>query len=302
MLRIKFISFLVGLLFIFGCEEPIDLDLKQAEEQIVVLSEFSPDEAFKVVVTKSNGILSDNTLTNEPNYVLDAEVKILKDGRINESLFLTREESGTNSQKRLLHYSGQDPIRDRSGIYEIQVTVPGFETVSSFDGIPEVAAPINSFTRLSYNENSNELNLKLEFEHLETNAFYHLVLTETLRNLEENETSVFPLDFVMTDSELKYINHFGNGVLIKGEDLLFGNNQLNFKSRLFLLPELNQRIIAELRTVSENYFNYHSSLSFQSQQRDSIVSRPVVLFNNIENGLGNFAGYNYLRDSLLIVD
>lgn len=301
MLRTNFITILVGLLFIFGCEEAVDLGLKQEEEQIVVVSEFSTDGLFEVVVTKSNGILS-NLPSNEPNYVLDAEVQIYKDGRIVEDLLLTRQESGSNSQKRLLYYRGQDPLRDRSGIHEVQVKVPGFDLVSSFDALPEVAAPISSFTQISYNQSTSELDLKLDFENIETNTYYHLLLSELVQNVTEGESSSFPLDYLLTGEMPRYITHFGNGVLIKGEDLLFGNNGLNLRARLFLFPELNQKLVAELRTVSENYYNYHSSLSLQTQQRDSIVSRPVLLISNIENGLGSFAAYNAYRDSLLLND
>ncbi len=300
MFRKFFIFIWVVLLFTFGCEEPVDLDLKQEEEKIVVISEFAPDGPFEVVVSKSKGILSNGT-SEESSYVLDAEVQILQDGQIIEELVLTREEVGNSNRKQLLYYRGQEPIRKRSGTHEVRVNVPEYKTLTSFDAIPQTAVSISAFSKLNFNESSSQLDLGLRFDHIDPEAHYHLLLTEILKvPSAEEDMNLYPLDFTIVGNAPKYLAHFGSGVLIKGEDLLIGTTKLNIRTRLLLFPDLHQELVAELRTVSENYFDYHSSLSLQTQQQDSILAKPVILFNNIENGLGNFAAYNYDQNTIMI--
>ena len=51
-------------------------------------------------------------------------------------------------------------------------------------------------------------------------------------------------------------------------------------------------MIVELRSVSEEYYLFHSTVSRQQNNSDQPFSDPVVLFNNIRNGQGVFAGYS----------
>ena len=44
----------------------------------------------------------------------------------------------------------------------------------------------------------------------------------------------------------------------------------------------------------------YTSLIRQLESQDRPFAEPVLVFNNIENGLGIFAGFNRSRDSILI--
>ena len=49
--------------------------------------------------------------------------------------------------------------------------------------------------------------------------------------------------------------------------------------------------VIELRTVSEAYYLYHITLSRQVNT-DNPLSEGVVVYDNVENGEGIFAGYS----------
>ena len=73
-----------------------------------------------------------------------------------------------------------------------------------------------------------------------------------------------------------------------------------FQISVEILPEFEAlgQIFAELRTVSEEYYLYYSTFSRQQNQSDGPFNDPIVIFNNVENGHGYFAGYNFTQDSV----
>jgi hypothetical protein len=59
-------------------------------------------------------------------------------------------------------------------------------------------------------------------------------------------------------------------------------------------------MFAELRTVSEEYYLYYNSLSRQRTGNNGPFADPVMIYGNVENGQGIFAGYNASVDSVAI--
>jgi hypothetical protein len=49
---------------------------------------------------------------------------------------------------------------------------------------------------------------------------------------------------------------------------------------------------------SEEYYKYHTSV--KSYQGDDFFVEPSIIFDNIENGLGNFSAYNMVSDTLIM--
>ncbi|MEO1434434.1 MAG: DUF4249 family protein, partial [Bacteroidota bacterium] len=48
----------------------------------------------------------------------------------------------------------------------------------------------------------------------------------------------------------------------------------------------------EVRSVSEAYYRYQRTLVLFDFNRGDPFAEPVTIFNNVEAGLGNFAGYH----------
>ena len=61
------------------------------------------------------------------------------------------------------------------------------------------------------------------------------------------------------------------------------------------------RIIAELRTVDSNYYNFWTTAASRFDDDDSSLStNDTNDISNIENGLGYFSGYSTRRDTFII--
>ncbi len=54
--------------------------------------------------------------------------------------------------------------------------------------------------------------------------------------------------------------------------------------------ERPHRVFIEWRTLSAEFYNYHLSLSRQGGNLP--LSDPDALYNNVENGYGNFSGFS----------
>ena len=55
-----------------------------------------------------------------------------------------------------------------------------------------------------------------------------------------------------------------------------------------------------LRTTTEEYYNYHYTRDLQASVESNPFAQPVQVFDNIEGGLGVFAGYSQVEKEVII--
>jgi len=299
--------FLLFLLCCFSCEEPVELDMEVFESQVVVSSNFSPNHPFQISLSKNKDIL-----TNSPaEFIGNAEVQIL-DGQgvlLNTLKF---------NKDIVAPYYGLANFRpEPNAAYQLSINVPGFPTILARDKAPKPVAlkslQVDSIAVSSADENTYAFNIQTSFTDPNKEAnYYHLKLyykpvsgrtnpngfTETTKehylplttlvSNEENPSVVFDID--------------NSGVLFTDESFNGQWITLQFDA---LLDKMKAgefpKIVGELRTVSPNYYQYHTSLSRQLANQDRPFAEPITVFSNIENGLGIFAGFSLHRDSVTII-
>ena len=95
-------------------------------------------------------------------------------------------------------------------------------------------------------------------------------------------------------------NHFLQGILIQSSDLPGLSAHLRLKASIppMRVFQVDHNIIAELRTVSEDYFLFNSTFTRQLAEQDSIVNQGTVLHSNVKDGFGAFTAYNFTQDTL----
>ncbi|MEL6864759.1 MAG: DUF4249 domain-containing protein [Bacteroidota bacterium] len=303
---------LSGLLLCFACEETVDLGIEEEESRLVVISNFHPDSLFKVVVSKSRSALS----IDEIVYLDNAAVGIFEGDEILENL-----------------RAGRDPLTNypvyRSAFlkpeigrqYRIEVKALGLNDASATNEIPEPVAlnnfKIEDITWRFNNQSRNQIqfffDLTVEFEdepmvenYYHLNFFYERIEYEVLRPGDTlfNQTGIpVPVILTETENDFPFLLHYSKGALIDDVNQDGARLRYTFRAQTFPISILNQqfdRIYAELRSTSLDYYNYHTSLTRQSQQTDPVFSEPVILYNNIENGYGIFAGYSVALDSFFV--
>lgn len=288
------------------CERTLELDIDQPPPRLVVNSSFTLGEKVKVAVSESQSIES-NAL---PVYLVNADVALLEGTDTLEKLTLV-----VDPAERIDPYYTTTIFEPKaSTTYTIQVEVIGYETIKAHSFIPE---PVN-FTKLEVSQlseipASREYNrryayeISLDFEDPEgEDNFYHLNLFQEIISYSvsmNGDTTVDDSRLVRADIELDENTAIKDAVI---GGLLFRNNPstmgYNFPLEVEITPEFEVlgKVFAELRTVSREYYLYYTTYSRQQRQSDGPFNDPVVIFNNVENGHGYFAGYNTTQDSISV--
>lgn len=311
MFRQVIFSISVFLIFVAAsCERPLDLDIDEPESRLVVVSNFTNDKALEVIVSKTKSILS----TAETEYILDAEVELYQGDMFLETLDLIPAIGKLNPYYITNTFR---PIVNEE--YNILVTAPGFDRVMAKSRIPTSINihSFNVFNLVSFNTPEGNVlysyNVLLGFDDpVEEENFYHLRFFQQIVNFVINEEG----DTIPRGSYLQQIGfnasednnfltaYFDGGVLFEDGPLNGKPISYSFPLQIQLEPrtEILGQIFVELRAVSEEYYLYHNSLSRQQSDPNLPFNEPVIVFNNIKNGQGIFAGYNSSIDSIPVID
>mgnify|MGYP006280728203 CR=1 FL=1 len=117
-MKAKLLS-LVFLCVCISCTKTIDIDLPDHESKLVINSLFTRGERIAVNISRSTSIIG-----GIPPGVFGASVNLYRDG--------TLVETATSSDSLFL--AGFGPVEN--GVYTIEVSSPGFETVTATDSMP----------------------------------------------------------------------------------------------------------------------------------------------------------------------
>jgi len=180
--------------------------------------------------------------------------------------------------------------------YEIKAVAPGFDTASAVTQIPGAASIANltiqnvSVKPSEKNEDKEILRYEVNFEirHLAPNRYYHLVFLNQYEGLEDLllVTEPEPTD------DFNYLPHYDFGILISKDDLSpVRPLSFDFLDWIVEGDELKE-VYVELRTVTEEYYRYHTSLARQRMVRNDPFAEPVPVYNNVDGGFGSFSGFS----------
>ncbi len=305
-----FTLIILGGIFASSCEEPVDLDIAILPPQIVVNSNFAPGQPFQVAITKSKNVLS----AEAEEYVNDAEVRIFSSqGKELDKLQLKHFQHPFYESRRLQPESGK--------AYRLEVTVPGYPQLIAEDVVPFPVAletiemdTIETFGEIDERVYKVEINVGFT-DPIGAQDYYHLSLyNQVLDPIDEHvpmsgfdetssEDDLVPLTPLENDNNNPAITfHYEEGgVLFTDEDFDGQKAGLKFYSLISLNNEAKMgKVVGILRTVSKDYYLYHTSLSRQIANKDRPFVEPISVYSNIDNGLGIFSGYALYRDSVSI--
>lgn len=305
--------FLIGCLFLASaCEKEVDIQLPK-EEKLVVHSNWVPGFPMVVTLQKSQSIF-DTASVFSP--VRDAEI-FLRDafgrewGPFKEDL-----DRITNTY---VYYS--DALIKPEADYQIEVRAKGFPTVKALSRAPAPARIMrisnSKLKEIQVNPNVSyyQVNLHMDIQDpAGQEDYYHLICyyqpVEYKINGKDTTRNHGFSYYGMNILEVAGVNDFqphrlapqGLFFTDKGRDgqrlqlVINGQSDLLENSH-----QLFEKTYVELRKVSKDYYKYQMSLNQAASQRDSIFSTPVQVYNNIQGGWGNFAGYSISVDSTGIV-
>ncbi|MEL6656881.1 MAG: DUF4249 domain-containing protein [Bacteroidota bacterium] len=293
-------------MFLMGatCERTVELDIDEPPPRLVVNSSFTLGERVEVSVSSSQSIL-ENRL---PFSLSDAIVTLYQGDQFIEQLELF-----VDPAPRILEYYITKSFKPEAAVtYTIRVEAVGFETVEAHSFIPEPVSltklEVSDLQEVAGSEVYSRLftyRVSLDFDDPpEEENFYHLNIYQEISDIDiaaNGDTTYFRRRLErlpLQTSNTKIVpDMLIGGLLIKDNP---GAEDLTFSVAVEIVPEFEAlgQIFAELRTVSREYYLYFTTVNRQQNQSDGPFNDPIIIFNNVENGSGYFAGYNTTQDSI----
>lgn len=310
MVRKNNIIIVLFILIFCSCEKQRYLNVPFTDTQIVVNGLFNENGSCEVEISKSQSLNDTSTVKN----VSGAKVFLHEENQKIEELVYTPPTLG----KVLGSYKSKNANFSKSKNYSINVEL-GDKTISAKDLIPKYKIAINNFTGSGIVDTTNaflRFELGLHQSSIEK-QFVHIILQQRWVLINSTDSSLTlnpwfsstaipdqnPIGFIPTTSEPFSLNIGGalRGIMLDNQNFNGITKQIQFSTkkldRKWNNAYLESRVI--VRSVSENYFKYYFSSSQYFRTKGIPLTEPVIIHNNITNGLGNFSGYTADTSSII---
>lgn len=292
---------LFGGLALLACEEPIELDIALRKPQLVIQSNFMPDEAVRLRVSASrpNGgasVLVDDatvTLYEQDEFVAELTyVAASADALAGGGFYQTADFRPQIGERYTVHVSGDgyDPV---TAVSSIPQPVPFTDLrMTNFSSARHDGKQVyDMHLAVGYADPGDEVN------------YYDLRIYQRVVPFEvsaRGDTTLLPA-MVKTVGAPGTVQQPDKTLSLLLQDAGSGGNVgVAVQSRLDVTKEVLSELVVELRTVSPEYYLFQRSLGPKLSSPAGGFHEPVILFNNVESGLGIFAGYTATRASLAI--
>jgi hypothetical protein len=295
---IKILGVISGfLLLLASCTMVVPVDLPDQEPRLVVNSFLKAGDLIQVRVTRSQPL---SIGYNDTFHVVrNAMVVLITDGTHRDTLdfdhsFETYSRMGKTAQ------SGRD--------YRVEVSAAGFDPVHAEATVPEPVAidslRLEKFVRTNI-DNVLESDLFITFtDPAGQNDFYGMRIYFEPKDLG----GVYDICYSTRDPVLNNGSDIFNQV-----DPIFYCGTVRFRDNLIdgsrytatvsiseydLNDQMEGTIHVELLSYSEDLYRYVASTQLQFDTGNNPFAEPVIVFNNITNGFGIFAGQSAHKRSI----
>ncbi|MBI5540272.1 MAG: DUF4249 domain-containing protein [Bacteroidia bacterium] len=275
------------LLIFISCKKYIDMKIPDKGRKPVINCLFSADSTFKVQVFQSHFILDDA----EPQEINNAIVTISENETIIDTLVYSSH--GYYSSNSLIPSIGKN--------YKISASFND-KTANSSATIPNPVSIINIDTTSYHSQNGNYFRFNLQINDPADETNYYLIKIEksffdyysgnTVQNIYLNYSDDPSLDATWQGSFVVNDNLFNGKTKTFPLDIdIFNLYNYNDSASMFNIS---------LYSISKDYYLYAKTVESQTNSGNSPFSEPVMVYNNIENGYGIFAGASLSRQSMAI--
>ncbi|MEA2042553.1 MAG: DUF4249 domain-containing protein [Bacteroidota bacterium] len=283
--------FITGLAFLINaCRTPADIDLEDIDDKIVLNSIYSPDSCIKIYLQNQYSVL-DGGRADNPEYLKQAEVYLYEDNVPVDTLQHTID----------AEYISE--IYPKIGSkYSVDVHAQGYPSVHAEDIVPETV-PIDTVT---YER----------FSYVYYHAYQHKIFISFTDPPGKNYYMFYDIDSNGSQSTDPVIDEYkpkhGYNIIFAFNDELFDGQTYELEIISNLSSYWNREEGAVLRyklhSISEEFYTFCKSVNAQSPKHtddifelySSGITEPVLIYSNVEDGLGIFGGYSTAIDSLFI--
>ena len=304
--RYLLILFVVVVFSASTCEREVDLQLPEPPKRLVIYAAFTDSKTLKVYLNSSRFVLDQAP----EEYLSDVDVALFE-GDQGEQL-VRQLEIEIPGGRLVPYYTAPDFFPQPDKQYTIRAILDGFDPVEAQSFIP----PPKQMSELSIadlvvvqleNRISYAYTVNFEFDdNPDADDYYHLnmfqqVYTHPITGGDDEHVDLIPFEFSDNNDGNEILASTSGGLLLEN-DPLNGNYSFRVNYEINPATESLGKVFIELRTVSKEYYQFHSSVTRQNKNPGGIFTEPVFIYNNVEGGHGIFAGYSTVIDSLSIID
>ncbi len=257
----------------YGCETIVDVDLPENRPVLVANSLFNPDSVWQVRLYKSKSSLDRDPIeavSNASVRIMDGENLVALLTHVGGAMYRAR----TNKTPR------------PGGTYTLKATAPGFDPIEASDFVP-VPVPIQS---VDVDITSSPFKLTFHFSDPPEIKNYYQVLV--LSPVAMGSKRLLPVWMESDDLIFQELGDVDMDAALFDDSLISGKNySLKLRAYPFGTDPMRQMYVV-LLSVTESYYKYMKATEFQENNEDNPFATPIQVYNNIENGLGIFAGFS----------
>jgi hypothetical protein len=269
------ITSLVIIALFNACTKDIKLTLPEHKPALVLNSVFNPDSTFKVDLSANRSIFSNQDFKPVEN----ASIQLFKNGNYLTDLQHIKEGIYTT------------PIKPETlQKYTIKAAAAGFPDITAHNDVPlapsvrQVQAKA-AYTRVEEYYKGVDVSFTLDAPSTEEN-FYYLRAYAFVKDNAGNDR----IQWIGIQLQLPVEKDFSVDDKHFFSDKLFQGKSASFKLHLVNNPKsLDYTIYLKIAHISKVYYDYEKTFS---ESISDLNFNQEAVSNNIENGMGIFAGYN----------
>lgn len=277
-----------------SCSEPITLDQSEFQSKLDIKAEFTVGNQITIDLSTTGAIGMGVPIT-KPN---DALIRISDIDTDDSKVIRKSNVDGVYFSDQLSGFF----VENHS--YLLEVELDDLPAASAISVIPSSGNLINQRVINQYYDDSSEeyghyiIELEVELNTPpELYSYYHLSFSRSIHDGTER------FDFL----DIPYGNNACNdllhreGMLVDPSKLIDNKVILKLKTvtPLFDGEEIDE-IFVDLKTITQDYFDYHRKVSSQFGALNSPINDRVTAATNIDNGFGLFAGFSAVQDTIKI--
>ena len=332
---IRYLSFVV---LLPSCETTVEVDIPQYPTQLTANMFFTPDSAWRVELSENRYILDTTRFTPVSDAsirVLEqgqavASLDYQGEGSFGNSIYISqgrRSEIGKTYTVEVTHptlgnltASSEVPIPQQ--ILKATLDTSQVQPVPSFSDVPYNYAitvrfddpPGENFYSISLLERfvgyfSDDIDNDGDYEVWLQEAAYWLTIQSdnpVVNNpFERSRVELFFKDASFNGEQYEITAYLGSninrnfylrGSVLEEDGLDRDGNVIRFAGDT--VSKITYYVV--LRTLTEEYYQYSVTQDLQAFVENNPFAQPVQVFDNVEGGLGIFAGYSQVEQAVTI--
>jgi hypothetical protein len=312
---------LVALLALFhtACEKNIDIDIDEIESMIVLNGILTEGDHVNLYISRTRHILDNMQITTLQN----ATVVITGEDGIADTLTYGSDQLYRTSRMTI------EPGKE----YTVSASATGYSSVKATSRIPEPVPMVRMDTLSSVDEWGQQmLDFTIAFDDPAAVTNYYMLTVKSHYEIAYVDFNYY-LDTLYVDPEkdtvvigyrrdsIEYIDVRNESVWFDSENLAIENED-SYQSRVIFSDKLfdgkrysitgrfptwflydakdSATIYFSLQAIDEHYYKYIDSRADHYYAKNDPFAVPVIVHNNIENGVGILGGVSVDTDSIVL--